>query len=200
MWSLHQQERAQPSEPMQRERHPHVLGQTYKRDGTQRERQITGCPRRLTWADIGGKPRTEPSPPDNSQHGGDTPCAQAHLDRVARASALRSQLQGQASHQRSTNALTGAAAKNNRRPCRLLTPRQPALPQSEWRPPSPGATPGTYGDLPMFHYHRVHHPVAPVVHGKEDGAPAVSPTTSGAPFTWPEDDFPDVFGHGGALD
>lgn len=165
-----------------------------------RERAVIGWSRRLTWADIGGKPCNEPNFPDNTMHRADLQSTQANLERARRARELRSHLQGQALHQRCANALTGATAKNNRRPCRYLTPRQPALPQSEWRPPSPGATPSKYDDLPMFHYHEVHHPTAPVVHGEEDGAPAVSPTPLRAPLPWLEDDFLDVFGHGCALD
>ena len=152
-----------------------------------RETEVIGFPRRLTWADIGGKPYVITETPDNNTSGASALEA-ANAYRALKVSELRTQLHAQTSHRRSINALTGAVSTNRRRPCHYPTPRQPAIPQADWRPPSPGATPVRYDDLPMFQYSGVHH-IAPVARSEEDGTPAAPPTLPSAPFSWPEDDF-----------
>lgn len=117
-----------------------------------REREVIGCPRRLTWADIGCKPYVDPETPHNIMVRACLQNADTNAYRILKVREPSTQLQVRAEHQKSINALTGAISTNKRWPCRYPTPRQPALPQIEWRPPSPGATPGRYDDLPMFHY------------------------------------------------
>ena len=131
--------------------------------------------------------------------------------RVSQVQELRSRLQAMEHQRNCTNALTRARTNNRRRPCRLPASWQPSLPQHEWRPLSPGATPIHLQDMPMFDYNGAHHRVdapgkyddhpilhyngahhnatAPVVHSEGFGPPAAPPTPSGAPLPLSEDDF-----------
>ena len=102
-----------------------------------------------------------------------------------------------------TNALTGATDTNNRRRCVHLSTRQQAIPQQEWTHPSPGHTPRHLYELDMYDFPEMHGP------NLSDGADdrhlpngpdgQDHPTGVALPFV-PDDDFFDVFGHGGALE
>ena len=101
-----------------------------------------------------------------------------------------------------TNALTGASNTNNRRRCVLPSPRQQAIPQHEWTHPSPGRTPRHLHELDMYDYPERRGPN--LSDGADGGHQPPVPggqqhTTGALPFV-PDDDFFDVFGHGGALD
>ena len=133
-----------------------------------RECRIVGCLRRLTWADIGGKPHVEPEAPLQEVVRACINKAYAGANMILKVQELRSKLKVQNERNRCTNALTGATTTNRRRPCRYPVPRQLAIPQNEWRPPSPGATPLHVEDMQLFDYHGPHYRVEAPVARSED--------------------------------
>ena len=163
--------------------------------------ELTTAPRRLTWADIGGRPYTAPE--DNLQT-----ITRSCLNKVYKAAyrALRVRelraLQPDISST-ATNALTGAPDTNNRRRCVHLSTCQQAIPQQEWTHPSPGRTPRHLYELDMYDFPEKHGPN--LSDGADDRHQPPGPggqdhlTGAALPFV-PDDDFFDVFGHGGALE
>ena len=100
-----------------------------------------------------------------------------------------------------TNALTGAVAhRRRRRPCRFPEHRQHAIPQQDWEPIDPTATPRAMPAAEAFGYDDIRLNAAPASSGDNGHHAANNTTASGASLPWPVDDFLDIFGHGGALD
>ena len=105
-----------------------------------------------------------------------------------------------AQHQPGTNALTGAVSNRRRRACQYPEPREHAIPQQDWDPIDPTATPRAMPAAEAFGYDDIRLNAAPASSGDNGHHAANNTTASGASLPWPVDDFLDIFGHGGALD
>ena len=190
MRSIHQQECPQLGTRMQRQGYSRLHDRLTKGLEPKREREIVGAPRRLTWADIGGKPADQVETPHLDVVRTCLNAVYTNADRRHKVYEMRKALRTQTIAHRGTNALTGAFTINRRRTCRYPTPREPAMPQQDWRPLSPGATPRGYDASEVFGYHDDRHPViAPVVPSVEAEPHAAPPSPSGVPIPWPGDDF-----------
>ena len=105
--------------------------------------RIHGNPRRLTWADVGGKPYVPVEAHTVTIVRACLTHAYTFAYRTLRRREILNTITKDALPMKGTNALTGALATRRRRPCRYPPTLDHAIPQHEWPKPVTEIGPGT---------------------------------------------------------